>query len=67
METKYVLAVAENQKMKANKTSFFYLLKECILKLKKKKNSLSNALKMIGEEEDSQEIQKILKEFKIKY
>lgn len=67
LEMKYVEAKAENQKMKANKVNFYYLLKECIKKVKKKKNNLSNALNMIHEEEDIAEILKVLKEFKIKH
>jgi hypothetical protein len=64
---KFALVLNENQKMKANKTCFFYLLKECILKLKKKKHSIGNALRMIEEEEDVEQIKKILNDFKIKY
>ena len=66
LEVKYAKVVSENQKMKANKTCFFYLLKECMLRIKKKKNSLGNALRMIEEEEDVREIKKILNDFKIK-
>lgn len=53
--------------MKGHKTCFFYLLKECILSMKKKKNSLKNAIRMIEDEEDLRQFKKILKDFKIKY
>lgn len=66
LEMKFAQVLNENQRMKANKTCFFYLLKECILKLKKKKHSIGNALRMI-EEEDANQIKKILSDFKIKY
>lgn len=54
-------------KMKAQKPQMFYLFKELILKLKKKKNSLGNALKTIEDDDDANHIRKILKEYKIKY
>jgi hypothetical protein len=66
LEVRYAKVVSENQKMKANKTCFFYLLRECMLRIKKKKNSLGNALRMIEEEEDVRQIKKILSDFKIK-
>lgn len=67
LEDDFAKIASENKKIIASKTCFFYLLKECILTIKKKKNSLGNALRMIEDENDYQEIKKILKKFNIKY
>ena len=53
--------------MKAQKPQIFYLLKELILKLKKKKNYLGNAIKMIEDDDDANHIKKILTDYKIKF
>lgn len=66
-QEKYILALNENNKMKAQKPQIYYLLKELILKLKKKKNSLGNAIKMIEDDNDAIKIKKMLDEYKIKY
>jgi uncharacterized protein Yka (UPF0111/DUF47 family) len=66
-EEDYIRALNENNKMKAQKPQMFYLFKELIRKIKKKKNSLSNAVKMIEDDNDALHIKKILDEYKIKY
>ena len=66
-DVKLAMFIADNKRLKAEKINFFYAIKEICKCLKKKKNhQVKNALSML-EENDAQEIEAVLKEFKVKY
>ena len=66
-DVKLATYIADNKRLKAERINYLYVIKEICKCLKKKKNhQVRNALSML-EEDDSQEIEATLKEFKVKY
>ena len=60
------LYIAENRRLTAEKMNFHYVIKEVIKAAKKKKAKVKNALSLLNDE-DEQEVIKILKELKVKF
>ena len=60
--------IGENKILLIDKMNFFYVIKEIVKVLKKKKDAkLNHAINMLNDEQDQVNVREILKEYKVGY
>ena len=59
-------AISLNKKILGERDNLFYSFRELLKAVKKKKNTLSQSLQLLSNEDDAVELQKLAKEYKVK-